>query len=220
MQTQSPHWQRPDDAALGRDFADYLAQRLGPMIHALMLVALCAWVLGVVERGLIGAAPTELLWRLLPAPPLLLVAIATRQCREPQLLRMFALLCVLLLEIGINLSGFGGHARIHSPLPALLLPVASSVIWFGRWDFLLAMTLCAFGPLPLLLRTAEGMHTLQYAICMTISISLATVLRAFMTRILLEQFRLERLLRERAKTDRVRRAGVPLAHQTAAQRTG
>ena len=72
-----------EDAAFRRDYAGYLAQRMGPMIHALMALALCAYLLAVVVRGLLGATPNELLWQLIPAPPMLLVVIAARQCREP-----------------------------------------------------------------------------------------------------------------------------------------
>jgi diguanylate cyclase (GGDEF)-like protein len=201
MSLPPTHWQPPDDAAFRRDYAGYLAQRLGPMIHALMAVALCAYLLGVAMRGLVGAPPAQLIWQLVPAPPLLLVIIAARQCREPLPLRMLALLCVVLLEIGINLNGLGSVPGAREPLPGLLLPVASSMIWFGRWDFLIAMALCALGPLPLLLHTGDGVKTLQFAVYMAISVSLATVLRAFMARTMLEQFKLERLLRQRAETD-------------------
>lgn len=195
------HWQQPDDATFRREYVLYLAQRMGPMIHALMTVALCACLLGVVARGLIGAAPDQLIWLLVPAPPLLLVTVAARRCREPLTLRVLALLCVVLLEIGINLSGMNLPIGAPQPLPGLLLPVASSVIWFERWDFLIAMGLCALGPLPLLLHMDNGARILQFAVYMAISVSLATVLRAFMARTLLGQFKLERLLRERAETD-------------------
>jgi diguanylate cyclase (GGDEF)-like protein len=201
MHAPVAHPKLDEDVAFRRDFAGYLAQRMGPMIHARMAVALCAYLLALVVRGLVGATPNELLWQLIPAPPLLLVVIAARQCREPLTLRMLALLCVVLLQIGINLTGFGGAAGAHQPLPGLLLPVASSVIWFGRWDFLVAMALCALGPLPMLLHLGDGERTLQYSVYMAISVSLATVLRAFMARTLLEQFKLERRLRERAETD-------------------
>ncbi|MEO6801162.1 MAG: GGDEF domain-containing protein [Rhodanobacter sp.] len=194
-------WQPLDDAAFRRDYAGYLAQRMGPMVHALMAVALCAYLLGVAMRGLVGAAPSELIWQLVPAPPLLLMIMIARQCRAPLPLRMLTLLCVVLLEIGINLNGFARTPGTHQPLPGLLLPVVSSVIWFGRWDFLVAMALCALGPLPLLLHVGDGAKTLQFAVYMAISVSLATVLRAFMARTLLEQFKLERLLRQRAETD-------------------
>lgn len=195
------HWQQPDNVAVRREYTLYLAQRMGPMIHALMAVALCAWLLGVVARGLVGAGPDQLIWLLLPAPPLLLVIVAARRCHEPQTLRLLALFCLVLLEIGINLSGMDLPIGAPQPLPGLLLPVASSMIWFGRWDFLIAMGLCAFGPLPFLLHTDNGAQILQFAVYMAISVSLATVLRAFMARTLLGQFKLERLLRERAETD-------------------
>lgn len=201
MHLPSPTWQPADDASFHRDYASYLARRMGPMIHALMAVALCAYLLGVVTRGFIGAQPNQLLWQLIPALPLLLLVIAARQCREPLTLRMLALLCVVLLEIGINLSGIGALPGAARPLPGLLLPVASSVIWFGRWDFLVAMAVCALGPLPLLLQLDNGLHVLQFAVYMAISVTLATVLRTFMARTLLEQFKLERQLRERAETD-------------------
>ena len=201
MPLPSSTWQPANDAAFHRDYASYLAQRMGPMIHALMAVALCAYLLGVVTRGLVGAPPTALLWQLIPALPLLLVVIAARQCREPLTLRMLALLCVMLLEIGINLVGSDTLSGTSRPLPGLLLPVASSVIWFGRWDFLVAMAMCALGPLPLLLHSDNGLQILQFAVYMAISVSLATVLRTFMAHTLLEQFKLERQLRERAETD-------------------
>ncbi|MEO9079730.1 MAG: GGDEF domain-containing protein [Rhodanobacter sp.] len=183
------------------DYASYLAQRMGPMIHALMVVAACAQLLGVAIRGLIDTPPTLLLWQLMPMPPLLLVIIATRHARKPLPLKLLTLLCVALLEIAINLNGLGDQAGARQPLPGLLLPVASSMIWFGRWDFLLAMALCALGPLPLLLHIADGMQLLQYTVYMAVSVSLATVLRAFMARTLFQQFTLEHQLRERANTD-------------------
>lgn len=201
MQLPASPRQLSDNTAFRRDYASYLAQRMGPMIHALMVVALCAWLLGVVVRGLLGAGPSQLFWQLVPAAPMLLLIIAARECREPLTLRMLALLCVVLLEIGINLTGIDHQPGAHAPLPGLLLPVASSVIWFGRWDFLGAMALCALGPLPVLLHAADGVQILQYAVYMAVSLSLATVLRAFTARTLLEQFKLEHLLRERAETD-------------------
>jgi hypothetical protein len=92
MPLSSAHWQSPDDAAFRRDYAGYLAQRMGPMIHALMAVAQCAYLLGVAMRGLVGASPTQLMWQLIPAPPLLLVIIADLQFRDPLPLSMLALL--------------------------------------------------------------------------------------------------------------------------------
>jgi diguanylate cyclase (GGDEF)-like protein len=202
MQIRSTMRQHADPpGSCADDYTTYLAQRMGPMIHALMIVAASAQLLGVAIRGLVDTSPTQLIWQLLPMPPLLLVILATRHARKPLPLRLLTLLCVALLEIGINLNGIGDHAGAPHPLPGLLLPVASAVLWFGRWDFLIAMALCALGPLPLLLRIADGMELLQYAVYMAVSVSLATVLRAFMARTLLDQFKLERQLRKRANTD-------------------
>lgn len=202
MQASAAMRQPANPTGSGADnYPAYLAQRMGPMIHALMVVAVCAQILGVVIRGLVNTSPTQLIWQLLPMPPLLLVILAARHARKPLALKLLTLLCVALLEIGINLNGMGEHAGLSQPLPGMLLPVASSIIWFGRWDFLVAMALCALGPLPLLLRVADGMQLLQYAVYMAISLSLATVLRAFMARTLFDQFTLERQLRERANTD-------------------
>jgi diguanylate cyclase (GGDEF)-like protein len=174
---------------------------MGPMIHALMTTALIAYLVGIVARRAVHVSSAPLLLQLALAPPLLLLIMAARRIREPLPLRMLALLCVLLLEIGINLNGMTPSAGIPHALPGLLLPVASSVIWLGRWDFLTAMALCALGPLPMVMHSAEGAQIIQYAVYMAISVALASVLRAFMTRTLFEQFQLERLLHERATTD-------------------
>ncbi|MBB6188151.1 GGDEF domain-containing protein [Rhodanobacter sp. MP7CTX1] len=185
-----------------REYTQYLAQRMRPMIQALMLVACLAYVAATAASTLVAASSLPLLLRLTPALPLLLVATAATRVRRPLSLSLLALSCVLLLEIGINLNGMG-HVRGQPwVLPGLLLPVASSVIWLGLWDFTVAMALCAFGPLSMLvLGAADGVQIVQYAVYMAIAISLSAVLRAFMARTLFEQFRLERQLREQANTD-------------------
>jgi diguanylate cyclase (GGDEF)-like protein len=193
-----------DDAAQlgGHEYAVYLARQMGPMIHALMLVAVGAYVVGTLARALLSESPIPLWVRLAPAAALLLVASITRRVQRPRSLSLLALLCLLLLEIGINLNGIGRIQGQPWVLPGLLLPVASSVIWPGRWDFIIAMLLCALGPLPMLLfDTINGVLVFQYAVYMTIAISLSAVLRAFMARTLFAQFQLERQLREQANTD-------------------
>jgi diguanylate cyclase (GGDEF)-like protein len=122
--------------------------------------------------------------------------------RQPRLLSALALLCVLLLEIGINLGSVGHPPGPSWIPPGLLLPVATSALWMARWDFLVAMTLCALGPLPmLLLGPSDSQLLVQYLVYMAIAIALAAVLRAFMARTLFEQFRLEQQLREQASID-------------------
>ncbi|WP_243050471.1 GGDEF domain-containing protein [Dyella sp. RRB7] len=194
--------QRADDASHRREYMHYLAQRMAPAIHALTWLAVFAYLLAAGGRALVSPSPVPLLLRLAPTVPLALLALVARHEKRPVPLSLLALSCVLLLEIGVNLNGIGQVPGQRLVLPGLLLPVASSVIWLGRWDFIAAMVLCALGPLPmLLLGAANGLPVFQYAVYMTIAISVAAVLRAFMTRTLFEQFRLEKQLRAQAHTD-------------------
>jgi diguanylate cyclase (GGDEF)-like protein len=198
---------------LGRDAGDpkargeyrhYLARQMSPMVHALMLVALAAYLVATCVSAFVSASSLPVAWRLAPTLPLLMVAVATGRVRSPLSLSLLALLCVFLLEIGINLNGLGRAQGLPWVLPGgLLIPVTSSVIWPGRWDFLAAMTLCALGPLPMILLgdDGSGVRIFQYAVYMAVAIGLSTVLRAFMTRTLFAQFQLERQLREQVNTD-------------------
>ncbi|MHB1057140.1 MAG: GGDEF domain-containing protein [Rhodanobacter sp.] len=193
---------RNDDADQRREYRQYLAHRMGPMIHALMLVAVVSYLVAIGVSVLIRDSPVPLWLRVAPALPLMLIALGTGRVRQPRLLSALTLLWVVLLEVGINLSSIGHPQGQPWIPPGLLLPVATSVIWMGRWDFLAAMTLCALGPLPILLfGPVNNQQLAQYLVYMAIAISLATVLRAFMARTLFEQFRLERQLREQANTD-------------------
>lgn len=104
--------------------------------------------------------------------------------------------CVRLFEMGFNLNSIG-HIQGQAPvILRLLLPVVCSVVWLARWHFTVAMARCALGLLPmLLLGPADSVQIIRY------SVAMATLLGAFMGRILLEQFRLERQLREQIHTD-------------------
>lgn len=193
---------RTDDPDQRHEYVRYLARQRGPMIHALMLAATLAYGVAAIASTFLRNSALPLPLRLAPMLPLLLVAMVTRRVREPWQLSVLALLCVLLLEIGINLNSIGHIQGPSGVMPGLLLPVASSVIWLARWDFICAMALCALGPLPMLLfGDADSTQVVQYLIYMVIAIVLSTVLRAFMERTLFAQFRLERQLRERAYTD-------------------
>lgn len=196
------HLRQVRDGEQCREYSHYLAQQMGPMIHALMLVGTLAYLVAVIATTLVRHSPWPLWLRLAPLLPLLLIAVSTRRVRQPRLLSTLTLLFVALLEIGINLNGADDLRRQSVVLPGLLLPVASSVIWLGRWDFVAAMALCALGPLPMLLSShADSVLVFQYLVYMAIAIVLSTVLRAFTARTLFEQFRLERQLREQAHTD-------------------
>ncbi|PXV59045.1 diguanylate cyclase (GGDEF) domain-containing protein [Dyella jiangningensis] len=193
---------RADDTEHRREYTHYLAQRMAPAIRALTALAVAAYLLAAGGRALLSSSPVPLPLRLAPVVPLAVLAVAARRERRPLALSLLALACVLLLEVGVNLNGIGQVPGQRLVLPGLLLPVASSVIWIGRWDFIVAMLLCALGPLPMLmLGSVSGVPVFQYAVYMTIAISVAAVLRAFITRTLFEQFRLEKKLREQAHTD-------------------
>jgi diguanylate cyclase (GGDEF)-like protein len=194
--------QRADDASHRREYTLYLAQRMAPAIRALTMLAVVAYLVAAGGRAMVSPSPVPLLLRLAPSLPLALLALIARREKRPMPLSLLALGCVLLLEIGVNLNGVGQAPGQRLVLPGLLLPVASSVIWIGRWDFIAAMVLCALGPLPMLLLGAvSGVPIFQYAVYMSIAIAVASVLRAFITRTLFEQFRLEKQLREQAHTD-------------------
>lgn len=194
---------RAGDAGPRHDYTRYLALRMSPMIHALMLVAVLGYLATSVASAIAAVSSVPLWLRLAPTLPLLLVAMLARRARQPLALSVLALLCVLLLEIGINLNGVGRLQGLPWVLPGcLLVPVASSVVWPTRWGFVAAMGLGALGPLPMLLfGHMDGPRLVQYVVYMSIAICLSGVLRAFMTRTLFEQFQLQQQLREQAHTD-------------------
>lgn len=186
-----------------RDYARYLVRRLRPAFRALMLVALCGYLAATMASALAEPTSIPLAWRLAPALPILLISLFARDLRQPLTISVLALVCIAMLEVGVNLNGIGRVHGLSWVMPgSLLIPVAASIISPTRWDFTVAMGLCTLGPLPmLLLGDADGMQTFQFVVYMAISTSLAAVLRTFMTRTLQEQFQLEQRLREQASTD-------------------
>ncbi|MEP7186571.1 MAG: GGDEF domain-containing protein [Rhodanobacter sp.] len=186
------------------EYRQYLARHMRPMIRALMLAAVLVYGIGVSASSLLQVTPQQLpLWlRLAPMVPLLMVAVATHFSRRPWVLSALTLSCVLLLQIGFNLNSIGHIQGQPHVIPGLLLPVVCSIVWLTGWDFAVAMTLCALGPLPmLLLGPTDSVQIIQYSVYMAIAIAMASVLRSFMARTLLAQFRLERQLRAQIHTD-------------------
>ena len=191
--------------------ARYLAERMAPMIRALLLMAVVLYLFATITRTVLGVHPTALGWRLALAVPLVLIALAARRTQRPTPLSLLALACLLLLEVGISLNTLDLTPGQPWVMPGLLLPVASSVIWPGRWDFIAAMTLCALGPLPMLLfGEVDGVHVNQYLVTMAMAITVSVVLRAFMARTLFEQFRPGAAT---ARTSQYRRPHRPAATQ-------
>lgn len=187
-----------------QNYQDYLARCMGPSIHALTVLAVCGAIVIAVTGTLAGQASSLSAWlQALPLVAMLPVVAATQRVRRPALLRVLGLLCVTLLEIAINLQGWNGKPGLPWVWPAaLLIPAASAMVWIGNWDFALGMVLCALGPLPMLLwNGTDGAHLLQYFVYMALTMALCVVLRTFLVDMLMEQFRLERQLREKAATD-------------------
>ena len=187
-----------------QQYQDYLARCMGPSIHALTLLAAGGAIVIAVTGTLAGRPSSISPWlQLLPLMAMMPIVVATQRVRQPTLLRLLSLICVGLLEIGINLQGMNPASGLPWVWPAaLLIPAASAMVWLGAWDFTLGMILCALGPLPMLLLNAiDGTQLLQYCVYMALTIALCIVLRTFMANMLVEQFRLERQLREKAATD-------------------
>jgi predicted signal transduction protein with EAL and GGDEF domain len=192
--------QQPD---LRRDYSQAVARQMQPVIHALMLVAVPGYIAATIASSFVSASEVSMLLRLAPALPMLLIALASHRTSKANSLSLLMLSCVLMLEIGINLNGIGRALGPAWVLPgSLLVPVATASVWPSRWSFVAGMGLSALGPLPmLLLAVGNTAEVIQYAVYMVIAVSVSTVMRAFMTRTLFEQFRLEQRLREQANTD-------------------
>ncbi len=192
---------RAESSEQRKQNARYLAKRMAPMIRALLLMAGVLYAVAMIV-SLPGLTTAASVWGLLLVLPLALIALAARRTQKPAPLSLLALACLFVLEVGISVNAVGvapGQAWI---MLGLLLPVASSVIWSGRWDFIAAMTLCALGPLSvLLLGSVDPTHIDQYIMSLGVAIMVSIVLRAFMARTLIAQFHLEQRLRQQANTD-------------------
>ncbi|MGP1666415.1 MAG: GGDEF domain-containing protein, partial [Rhodanobacter sp.] len=64
---------RSADPAQRPAYARYLAQRMGPMIYAMLLMAALSYLIATCARALIATSPVPLHWRLLPVLPLAIV---------------------------------------------------------------------------------------------------------------------------------------------------
>lgn len=192
-----------DDPLQKREYAQYLMRHMGPIIHALMIMGLLGHIAVTITSAWSTPSSVPLTLRLAPLLPMLAMTLLARRTENPLWVSVLMLTYILLLETGMNLNGLGREQGLLWVMPGTLMtPVAVATIWPSRWAFNTAMALCVFGPLPiLLLGDGNNAEILQYFVYMAIAVSVASVLRAFMTRTLFEQFRLERRLREQANTD-------------------
>lgn len=184
-------------------YTQYVARHMRPVLHALMLVATLGYVAATVSNALAAESTVPSWLRLAPVLPLLLLASATAHHTNPVVLSLLALACATLLELGISFNGIGREHALAWVLPGyLLVPVASAIVWPTRWSFLAGMGLSGIAPIPLLcLGNIDGKQALPSLVYMAIAIAVASVLRAFVGRMLLSQFQMERQLREQAGTD-------------------
>lgn len=187
----------------GDEYATYSALHMGPLVRALILSTTIGYAGLIVVGELITISQLSVSVRLSPTLLLLSIAIVVGRTRHPLALSLLTLTAVLMLQIGINLNGFGVVGGLRWVLPGcVLIPVVLATIWSWNWDFYTALIISVFGVLPmLLLGPADDMEIIRYACYMTLAVCLTTLLREFTRRNLLEQLGLQRQLQRQATTD-------------------
>jgi diguanylate cyclase len=179
-------------------YAGYQAANLRPMIPLSLLATVTVYITAVEADA--WTLPPVL--RFAPALPLLLLALLAGRTKGPVSLSVVALCAVLFTEVTINFAGIGLTEGLTWAMPgSLLLPVVTSVFWPARWSFLTAMALTAFGPLPMLLMQGSELQQLQFAVYMSVAVTLSAMMHAVMERTSRRQLQLELQLREQATFD-------------------
>lgn len=194
---------RNDDPIQKREYARYLMHQMAPIIHALMVMGMLGHIAVTITSTWSTPSSLPLTLRLAPVLPMLGMALLARRTQNPLWVSVLMLAYLLFLETGMNLNGIGREQGLLWVMPgSLMIPVAVATIWPSRWAFNTAMILSILGPFPILLfGDSNDAEILQYVTYMAIAVSLASVLQAFMSRTLFEQFRLEQRLRVQASTD-------------------
>lgn len=181
-----------------RAYSGYQATNLRPMVPLSLITTVVIYLTAVMSNTW-TLAP---ILRIAPALPLLLLALLAYRTKAAGLLGLLALISVAFAEVAINVAGIGLVDGLSWAMPGcLLIPVVTSVFWPSRWNFLVAMSLTAFGPLPMLFIKGDGLQLLQFAVYMGGAIALATMMYAVMERTLRRQLQLELQLREQATFD-------------------
>ena len=185
-------------------FDAYLAQRVGPVVRALLLTGTIGYALFAVVGAFTGASQVPEWLRFGMILPLLVVALATLRARSAQALGLLGLAVVVLLEVGIFVNGYTRPQGAAWILPAyIIVPIASSPIWLNRRDFILAMLVCClFGPLPVLwLMHVDSWELLQYTTYMGVAAVVSSVLYGHLVRLVSDHYKLEQRLRQLAFVD-------------------
>lgn len=183
---------------LRRAYSGYQAANLGPMIPPSLLATVAVYLTAVISDHW-TLAP---IFQFAPALPVLLLALLACRTKGAQALGLIALCSVFFVEVAINFAGIGLVDGPTWAMPgSLLLPVVTSVFWPTRWNFLSAMVLTAFGPLPMLLIRADALLVLQFSVYMGMAVTLSAMMYAVMERTLRRQLQLELQLREQVTID-------------------
>ncbi len=136
---------------------------------------------------------------------LMAIVLTAERHQHTGLWSPLALAHLLTEEIAIVL--FGHQAGLEWVLPAFyLMPLATSPAWLTRRDFVIAMALCAAGPLVAMFTTGtspEALHKawLGLVLYLPICIGAAAVIHTYLLRAMARHFAAERTLADRANTD-------------------
>jgi hypothetical protein len=131
------------------EYAAYSALHMGPLVRTLILFTTAGYAGWLLISGLVTRSHLSVALRLSPARVSLPIAVIVGRTRHPLILSLLMLTSLLMLEIGINLSGLGVVGGLPWVIPdSLLVPLALAAIWSWRWDFHAALVISAFGPLP------------------------------------------------------------------------
>ncbi len=185
-------------------FDAYLAQRVGPMVRALLLTGTAGYALFAAVGALTGTSQVPGWLRFGMVLPLFVVALSTLRARSARALGLLGLVVVALLEVGIFVNGYTRPQGAAWILPAyIIVPIASSPIWLFRRDFILAMLVCClFGPLPVLwLMHVDSWELLQYATYMAVAAVVSSVLYGHLVQLVSDHYQLEQRLRRLAFVD-------------------
>lgn len=182
-----------------RAYAGYQAANLRPMASLSLLATVAIYLLAILSDAWLLPA----IVMIAPILPLLLLALVISRTDGIRALDILSLISVVFAEVAINVAGMGlAHGMSWATPGCFLLPVVTSVFWPSRQDFLIAMAITAFGPLPMfLMRQDGGLALLQFAVYMGGAITLATMMYAVMERTLRRQLHLESQLRTQATID-------------------
>ncbi|MBX3767691.1 GGDEF domain-containing protein [Ralstonia pickettii] len=191
----------PDARAPSRD---YQARHFVPMILALSKCGVLGYAFAILLGWATGMLQT--LTPLVAALGVMLVIVLTAQRqRHTGLWAPLALAHLLTEEVAIVL--FGHQAGLAWVLPAFyLMPLATSPAWLTRRDFVIAMMLCAAGPLVAIFTASAPKADIHKAwlgllLYQPICIAAAAVIHHYLLRAMARHFAAERSLADRANTD-------------------